>query len=93
MASATSPTTSAWRRRRWTTPAVVPGAESFSASTKNDVSWPFLKELRDLGRIDAKEWLEANFDKIGVESTLDMDKTLRRDPVKPPTRGAPATTR
>jgi NTE family protein len=67
--------------------------ESFNASTKNDVSWPFLKELRDLGRIDAKEWLDKNFDKIGVESTLDMDKALRRDPVKPPTRGAPATTR
>jgi NTE family protein len=65
--------------------------ESFSAATKNDVSWPFLKQLRDLGREDAKEWLEANYDAIGVESTLDMDQTLRRDPAKPPTKGAPAT--
>jgi NTE family protein len=64
--------------------------ESFSAATKNDVSWPFLKQLRDLGRHDAKEWLEANFDAIGVESTLDIDRTLKRDPAKPPTRGAPA---
>ncbi len=40
--------------------------ESFNASTKNDVSWPFLKLLRDLGRSDTKAWLEANFDKIGV---------------------------
>ena len=65
--------------------------ESFNASTKNDVSWPFLKLLRDLGRSDTKAWLEANFDKIGVASTLDMDKALRREPVKPPTKGAAAT--
>jgi NTE family protein len=64
--------------------------ESFSAATKNDVSWPFLNRLRDLGRNDAKEWLEVNFDAIGVESTLDIDRTLKRDPAKPPTKGAPA---
>ena len=67
--------------------------EAFSAATKNDVSWPFLKQLRDLGRIDAKEWLEANFDAIGVESTLDIDRALQRDPAKPPTKGAPASAR
>ena len=48
-------------------------SKSFNAATKNDVSWPFLKRLRDLGRNDAKEWLEENFDKIGVESTLDIE--------------------
>jgi NTE family protein len=65
--------------------------ESFDAATKNDVSWPFLKRLRDLGRADTKAWLEENFDSIGVESTLDIDKTLRRDQARPPTNGAPAT--
>ena len=64
--------------------------ESFSAASKNDVSWPFLKQLRDLGRDDAKAWLEENFDAIGVESTLDIDRALQRDPAKPPTKGAPA---
>jgi NTE family protein len=64
--------------------------ESFSAASKNDVSWPFLKQLRDLGRSDTKAWLEENFDSIGVESTLDMDKALKREPVKPPTKGAAA---
>ena len=63
--------------------------EHYDASSKNDVSWPFLMQLRDLGRDDAKAWLEANFDAIGVESTLDMDQTLQRDPAKPPTKGAP----
>ena len=35
--------------------------ESFNAATKNDVSWPFLKQLRDLGRAETKEWLEREF--------------------------------
>jgi NTE family protein len=64
--------------------------ETFNAATKNDVSWPFLQLLRDLGRSDAKAWLAENFDRIGVESTLDMDKALRREPMKPPTKGAAA---
>jgi NTE family protein len=62
--------------------------EGFPASTKFDVSWPFLRELRDLGRADAKAWLEANYDAIGVESTLDIDRALKREPVKTPIEGA-----
>jgi NTE family protein len=64
--------------------------ESFNAATKNDVSWPFLQQLRDLGRSDAKAWLAENFESIGVESTLDMDVALQREPMKPPTKGAAA---
>ena len=64
--------------------------ECYSAATKFDVSWPFLKELRDLGREDAKTWLKVNFDAIGIESTLDIDRTLRREPAKAPVKGAPA---
>jgi NTE family protein len=67
--------------------------EQFSAATKTDVSWPFLQQLRDLGRADTKAWLDENFDKIGVESTLDMDKALQREPARPPTKGAAATAR
>jgi NTE family protein len=63
--------------------------ESFEASTKFDVSWPFLRELRDLGRADAKAWLEANFDAIGVRGTLDIDQTLQREPAKDPVKGVP----
>ena len=40
------------------------------APTKNDVSWPLLNHARELGRVDAKTWLEENFDAIGVESTF-----------------------
>jgi NTE family protein len=64
--------------------------EVYDAATKNDVAWPFLKQLRDLGRLDTKVWLDENFDAIGVRSTLDMDKALRREPPKPPTKGAAA---
>jgi NTE family protein len=66
--------------------------EAFAASTKFDVSWPFLRELRDLGRADAKAWLAGNFDAIGVEGTLDIDQALKREPWKPPVKGAPAAT-
>jgi NTE family protein len=64
--------------------------EAFPASTKFDVSWPFLLRLRDLGRADAKVWLERHYASIGVESTLDIDETLRREPAKPPVEGVAA---
>ncbi len=65
--------------------------ENFSAATKFDVSWPFLKRLQALGREDAKAWLEKNFDAIGVASTINIDRELQRQPPKPLTKGAAAT--
>jgi NTE family protein len=65
--------------------------ESFDAASKQDVSWPFLKQLRDLGRADTRAWLDQHFDSIGAESTLDINKALHREPMKPPTKGAAAT--
>lgn len=53
----------------------IDGAEEvaqFSASTKFDTRWGFLTQLRDIGRRAAKNWLEQNFDSIGVEGTLDL---------------------
>jgi NTE family protein len=64
--------------------------ETYDAATKFDVSWPFLQELRELGRADAKAWLAAHFDAIGVEGTLDVDKTLMRKPARAPVPGAPS---
>ena len=64
--------------------------EAFPASTKFDVSWPFLLRLRDLGSADAKAWLATHYDSIGVESTLDIDQTLKREPAKDPIEGAVA---
>ncbi len=49
----------------------------YSADTKFDVSWSFLRSLRDLGRESAKAWLARHFEDIGERSTLDMPATLR----------------
>lgn len=38
--------------------------------------WDSLQELRDLGRMVAKEWLERNFESIGVKSSLNFDNYL-----------------
>lgn len=65
------------------------GLEAFPASTKWDVSWPFLERLRDLGRADAKSWLERHYDAIGVEGTLDIDEALNREPAKDPAEASP----
>jgi NTE family protein len=43
-----------------------------AASSKLNAEWDFLTHLRDLGRESTKVWLDANFDRIGVESTLDL---------------------
>ena len=46
---------------------------AFAASTKTRASWTMIEQLRGYGRARRrKEWLAANYDKIGVESTLDL---------------------
>jgi NTE family protein len=34
--------------------------------------WDFLMHLHELGRERASQWLAANFDRTGVESTIDF---------------------
>lgn len=46
--------------------------QELSASTKLNTEWAFLTFLRDKGRAAAGAWLDANFDSIGVESTVDL---------------------
>jgi NTE family protein len=41
-------------------------------SSRLNGDWDFLKQLHDSGRARADEWLAANFDSIGVKSTLDL---------------------
>ncbi len=42
------------------------------SASKLDPNWDFLSALRDRGRDIAKAWLDRNFDRIGVESTVDI---------------------
>jgi len=41
-------------------------------SSRLNGDWDFLKQLHDSGRARADEWLAANFEHIGVKSTLDL---------------------
>jgi NTE family protein len=44
------------------------------ASSKFNADWAFLSHLYELGVSTTDTWLAENFDRIGVESTLDMVK-------------------
>jgi NTE family protein len=44
----------------------------FSWSSRLNGDWNFLQHLFELGRVRADEWLAANFDRIGRDSTVDL---------------------
>ncbi len=46
--------------------------QDLSLETKMESDWKFLTMLRDRGRACAQEWLDQNFDDIGVRSSVDM---------------------
>jgi len=45
-----------------------------SWSSRLNGDWDFLMHLHKMGRARADKWLAANFDRIGVESTVDLQK-------------------
>ena len=48
----------------------------YSISSKLNTTWEFLTHLHELGRKYANTWIKENYDKIGVESTLNVEKTF-----------------
>jgi NTE family protein len=46
--------------------------QDMSASSKLNAEWEYLQLLFERGRSWADLWLSQNFDRIGVESTLDI---------------------
>ena len=40
--------------------------------SKLNANWEFLMHLRDDGREFASRWLTENFDRVGLESTIDV---------------------
>ncbi len=42
------------------------------SSSKVNAEWSFLSHLKEIGRKAAQEWVEENFDQIGVRSTVDL---------------------
>ena len=45
---------------------------AFSWSSRLNGDWKFLPHLHDMGHARADEWLAANFDQLGVNSTVDL---------------------
>ena len=46
---------------------------AFSWTSRLNANWEFLQHLHSMGRARADQWLEANFDRLGIESTVDLD--------------------
>jgi NTE family protein len=44
-----------------------------SVASKLETDWDFLTSLRDTGRERAEHWLDAHFDCLGVQSTVDLE--------------------
>ena len=45
----------------------------FSWTSRLNADWDFLRHLHNMGRERADQWLEANFDRLGIKSTVDLD--------------------
>jgi NTE family protein len=46
--------------------------KELSGSSKMNGTWKFLAHLHEIGRQRADAWLASNFDRIGVESSVDL---------------------
>jgi NTE family protein len=46
---------------------------SLTASSKFNAEWDFVTYLRDLGRRQAAQWIDANIDALGVRSTVNIE--------------------
>jgi NTE family protein len=46
----------------------------FPGSSRLNNNWDFLSHLHEVGRARADKWLAANFDRLGVESTVSLEE-------------------
>lgn len=56
---------------------------ALDASSKLNAEWSFLQHLFEIGRDSATKWLEANFDDVGVRSTVDIREMFQGVSVLP----------
>ncbi len=54
--------------------------KEFSITSKFDTDWDFLIKLRDAGREGMKNWLDRNFDNLGVRPSVDLKQELLKNP-------------
>ncbi|MEL7122243.1 MAG: patatin-like phospholipase family protein [Bacteroidota bacterium] len=50
--------------------------QNLNVSSKLNTNWDFLSKLFEIGRKYADVWLQENYDKIGVETTIDLHETF-----------------
>ncbi len=50
--------------------------KGLGVSSKLNGDWDFLVHLRDIGRETTAGWLDRNAERIGVESTMDIERYL-----------------
>jgi NTE family protein len=46
--------------------------QSLGTTPKFNADWEFLSHLKEIGRKQAGDWLEQNYDRLGVESAVDL---------------------
>jgi NTE family protein len=46
-----------------------------SVASKLNADWEFLTHLKETGRAAAQDWIAANFDRLGKDSTIDLQAT------------------
>ena len=63
---------SSLRRMRIRRVAADDVISKLSLTSKLDADWDFPTNLRDAGRARAEQWLDAHFEHVGVESTVDL---------------------
>lgn len=51
--------------------------DEFTASSRLDARWGFFKQLKDMGRSAARQWLAENYPAVGRKSTLHLRETYR----------------
>jgi NTE family protein len=54
------------------------GFKDLNTSSKLNAEWDFLLHLRELGRQAASKWLDANYESLGRNSTVDIRALLHR---------------
>lgn len=53
--------------------------KEYDTSSKFRTDWAFLSGLKEQGRTLAEEWLDENFDSIGMRSSVDLQKMFSTD--------------
>ncbi|MDB5411237.1 MAG: Patatin, partial [Rhodospirillales bacterium] len=60
------------RRMRFHAVAADDVLSKLGVASKLNADWQFLTSLRDTGRERAEHWLNTHFERLGIDSTVDL---------------------